>query len=345
MDLYEGKLIALEDYPGAIAHQPVPEDIFNQDVLGPKFKETKLQIAPSTLEDIKLDGNHVQWANWDFRFSFNQREGLVLHQIAFSDQGKLRSICYRASISEMLVPYSDPSKSAIWREFFDSGEYGLGYVSTEASAGKPLPENAVTLNAVFPTESLDLSLKYPNRIFFYERDGGGMLGHTQSDDGSCIYARAKELVIGFVATVGNYDYIYKWVFREDGAFSFEAELLGLILNKTIQDEVCQICAVQAAEGPGTFVARGDQRFGTIVSPQLAGTFHQHWINLRMDFDIDGPVNAVEECNTRLLSFHTIANPKGRAFTVERTVFGKEKQAERNQSDSEVANRTLLRLRN
>ena len=35
VDLYEGKLIALEDYPGAIAHQPVPEDIFNQDVLGP----------------------------------------------------------------------------------------------------------------------------------------------------------------------------------------------------------------------------------------------------------------------------------------------------------------------
>jgi primary-amine oxidase len=51
---------------------------------------------------------------------------LVLHQIAFDDQGKLRSICYRASISEMLVPYSDPSPGWIWREFFDSGEYGLG---------------------------------------------------------------------------------------------------------------------------------------------------------------------------------------------------------------------------
>ena len=108
VDLYEGKLVALIDRPGAIAKKPVPEDVFNQNVLGPKFKENKLQTGPSTLQHIKLEGTHLQWENWDFRFSFNQREGLVLHQIAF-EKGKLRSICYRASISEMLVPYSDPS--------------------------------------------------------------------------------------------------------------------------------------------------------------------------------------------------------------------------------------------
>jgi primary-amine oxidase len=339
VDVYGGKLIALEDNPGAIAHQAVPEDIFSQDVLGPKFNETNLQITPSTLQNIKLDGNHLQWENWDFRFSFNQREGLVLHQIAFNDHGKLRSICYRASISEMLVPYSDPSKSWIWREFFDSGEYGLGLVSTEANAGKDLPGNAVTLDAVFPTESLELSKDYPNRVFIYERDGGGLFAHTQPEDGSRIYARAKELVMGFVATVGNYDYLYKWVFREDGAFSFEAELHGLILNKTIKDETCQVCAVQATQGPGTYLAQGDQRFGTIVSPQIAGIFHQHWINLRMDFDIDGPANAVEECNTKLLPYRRVTNPRGRAFTVERTVFGREKEAERNLNLS--TNRTWI----
>jgi primary-amine oxidase len=328
VDLYEGKLLALEDRPGAIAHHPVPHDVFNQDVLGPQFKETSLHTSPSTLQDISLDGNHVKWEHWDFRFSFNQREGLVLHQIAYDDQGKLRSICYRASISEMLVPYSDPSPGWLWREFFDSGEYGLGYVSTEVNAGKDLPENAVTLDAVLPTESLDLSSKYPNRVFFYEQDGGALFAHTQPDDAR-IYARAKELVTGFVATVGNYDYLYKWIFREDGTFGFEAELHGLILNKTTEDETCQVCAVQAIKGPGKFIAKGDQRFGTIVSPGIAGIFHQHWINLRMNFDIDGTSNAVEECNTRLLPFHPLANHSGRAFTVERTVFRNEKQAERN----------------
>jgi primary-amine oxidase len=329
VDLYEGKLIALQDNVGAVAHRVIPGDVFNQDVLGAKTKEKKLQIAPSTLQDIRLEGNHVTWENWDFRFSFNQREGLVLHQIAFKDQGKLRSICYRASISEMLVPYSDPSKSWVWREFFDSGEYGLGHLSTEANAGKNLPQNAVTLNAVLPTESLDLSSDYPNRVFFYEQDGGALFTHTQAEDGSRIYARAKELVTGFIATVGNYDYLFKWVFREDGAFAFEAELHGLILNKTIKAETCQLCATQTANGPGTYMPNGDERFGTIVSPQLAGIFHQHWINLRMDFDIDGTINAVEECNTKLLPYHRLANPRGRAFTLQRKVFGRARQAERN----------------
>src|SRR5271167_4335393 len=76
-----------------------------------------------------------------------------------------------------------------------------------------------------------------------------------------------------------------------------------------------------------------------VSPQIAGIFHQHWINLRMDFDIDGTVNAVEECNTKLLPYDLGTNPRGRAFTVARTVFGKEKQAERNLNLS--TNRTWI----
>ena len=143
----------------------------------------------------------------------------------------------------------------------------------------------------------------------------------------------------FVATVGNYDYLYKWVFRQDGTFAFEAELHGLILNKTIKDETCQVCAVKATEGPGIYVAKGDQRFGTIVSPHIAGIFHQHWISLRMDFDIDGPVNAVEECNTKLLPSYSQTNPRGRAFTIERTVFGKEREARRNLNLS--TNRTWI----
>ena len=241
----------------------------------------------------------------------------------------MRSICYRAAIAEMLVPYSDPSKGWVWREFFDSGEYGLGLLSSEINTGKELPDNAVTLNAVFPTESLEVSPEYPNRVFFYERDGGALFAHTQTSDGSRIYARAEELVIGFLSTVGNYDYLYKWVFRQDGTFGFESELHGEILNRTIADTACKVCNTQTEKGPGTYTAEGDQRFGTLVSPQVLGIYHQHWINLRLDFDIDGPVNAVKEINTKSLPFDPESNSKGRAFTIEQTVFGLEKEAARN----------------
>jgi primary-amine oxidase len=347
VDIYGGRLIAIEDTPGAVAHQWVPEDIFDRKVLGPRFSQTGLSIAPATIPDLKLAGNHVVWGNWDFRFSFNQREGLVLHQISYNDGGRLRSICYRAAVSELLVPYADPSKPWIWREFFDEGEYGLGESSSAATPGEDLPNNALTLDAMLPTESLDRSPALAQRVFFYERDGGALFAHTQggqSPAGSArIYARAKELVAGFVATVGNYDYVLKWVFRQDASFAFEVDLDGLDLIKTVESSQCQLCllknrAALAKNAPGVYTAGGDQAFGTLVSPQMDAVFHQHWINLRMDFDIDGTGNAVEEMNTQPFPLDR-ANPMGRAFTIAETVFGTAEQARRNLNPA--TNRTWI----
>jgi len=201
-------------------------------------------------------------------------------------------------------------------------------MSNEVNAGKELPANAATLDAVFPDASLKLSDKFPNRVFLYERDGGALFAHTQYGDRSRVYARAKELAIGFVVTVGNYDYIYQWIFRQDGSFGFESELEGLILNKTVDDFACQLCEKETAEGPGTYLASGAQAFGTLVTPQILGVNHQHWINLRLDFDIDGPTNAVKEINTVPLPSSADKNPRGRAFTVATTVFGREQEARR-----------------
>lgn len=325
VDVYHQKILAIDDFPGTVAKEPIPHDIYDQAILGTQATRITRSCDPQ-VPNLQRDGNHVRWENWDFRFGFNQREGLTLHQIAFNDHGTLRSICYRASISEMLVPYSDPSPGWLWREFFDSGEYGLGYVSSEANAGKNLPSDALTLNVSLPNESLEPTT-YSNRIFFYERDGGMLYNHGQ-DDGSRIYARANELVVGFVVTVGNYDYTYKWVFREDGSFAFEAELNGLVLNKTVNETSCQICKPTAIRGPGTYLASGNEQFGTLVSPQLVSVFHQHWINLRMDFDVDGTTNAVEEIETAPVWSYAKSNPRKRAFGVRRTVFGKESQAMR-----------------
>ena len=51
------------------------------------------------------------------------REGVVLYRVGYEDDGKLRSILYRASLSEMVVPYGDPAPSWFFRGVFDEGEY------------------------------------------------------------------------------------------------------------------------------------------------------------------------------------------------------------------------------
>ncbi len=145
-----------------------------------------------------------------------------MHQIGWNDGGRTRSICYRAAVSEMLVPYADPSTEWQWREFFDEGEYGLGTLSSESQPGEQVPLNATTLDVTLASESLEPET-YAKRVFVYERSDGSPLCLFQQGTAAA-YAQSKELRIGFTANLGNYQYLYRWVFREDGSFGFECDL-------------------------------------------------------------------------------------------------------------------------
>jgi len=332
VDVHARKVVKIVDEP-SVASPSIKSahDIFSPQVRGTKRAGLKpLEITQPKGVSYTLKGNHIQWQGWDFRYSFNLREGLVLHQVGFRDKGKLRPIMYRGAVSEMLVPYVDTSENWLWREFFDEGEYGLGFSSTNVRAGKELPANAQTIAGLLPYEDLTFEADgYPDRVYIYERDGGPFVFHKQWTDGTRVYARGRELVIGFVATLGNYDYFYNWVFKQDGSFQFACDLEGLILNKTVPGQMCAVCAKQAQGGPGqTYTGKGDEKFGTMVDKHVLGVNHQHWINLRLDFDIDGPVNAVKECNTQRIP-QGKDNPLGRAYTVSHSIFADEKSAQRN----------------
>jgi Cu2+-containing amine oxidase len=55
-----------------------------------------------------VTGSLVEWENWSMRVSFNAREGLVLHDVAFDG----RPVLNRASVPEMVVPYGDTAPGA-----------------------------------------------------------------------------------------------------------------------------------------------------------------------------------------------------------------------------------------
>ena len=64
----------------------------------------------------------------------------MLHQVAYNDDdGRLRSILHRASISEMVVPYGDPDPLHGWKNAFDAGEWGLGRMTQSLHARLRLP--------------------------------------------------------------------------------------------------------------------------------------------------------------------------------------------------------------
>ena len=75
----------------------------------PRADLKPLEITQPEGPSFEVDGYEVRWQKWRFRVGFTAREGLVLHTVGYEDRGVLRSILYRASISEMVVPYGDPA--------------------------------------------------------------------------------------------------------------------------------------------------------------------------------------------------------------------------------------------
>ena len=66
-------------------------------------------------------------------------------------------------------------------------------------------------------------------VALYERDGGIAWKHETEA------RRARDLVLSFVSTVGNYDYGFEWVFHQDGAIEVRVLLTGVMAAKAVAD--------------------------------------------------------------------------------------------------------------
>lgn len=281
------------------------------------------RAAPKPLEVIQPEGptfevrgQEIAWQGWRFRFAMHPREGVVLYIVGYEDRGRLRPILYRASVSEIAVPYGDPAAEWVWHAPFDAGEYGgMGHRAYSLVPGLHAPGNAVLLDAVMAGDT-GTAVSLPKAVALHERDGGVLWTHYDGRGSDA--RRARELVLGWTANFGNYDYGFNWIFRQDGALEFQVEFTGVLLPKGTAQERCP----QPAGASGS-----PCRYGTLVAPSVLGPNHQHFVNVRLDFDVEGPENSVAELNTRALSPGP-HNPYGNAFVMEETVLPSELRARR-----------------
>jgi primary-amine oxidase len=352
VDIYARKVVRFEDDAG-VPSVHVPHDIFDRKLRGaPEHPGQTPRVRGG--QDFTVAHNVVTWRNWQFRYGFNPREGLVLYQVAFDDHGRKRPILYRGSVSEIVTAYGDASPFWSWLELFDEGVFGIGASAVAVEAGREVPANARLLDPVLADgEKPAFAAREPHRIYVYERDGGNLLYYAQGD--LTFHARATELVIGTIASFGNYAYGLNWVFKQDGTFAFEVTLAGEVMTKFVPASDCAVCrAAAAGPGPGgesrTYVAQGVERDGTRVDPHLVAANHQHWFNLRLDFDVDGPTNAVMENNlvhagadahqAGADAHHAAGAGAGRGFSASHTVFGRAVDAKRDMNDETARTWTI-----
>ena len=120
VDLNAMRVVRVED--GEVVPLPPEDANYSPDVAGVRPGLKPIEIHQPQGPSFEVDGHEVSWQKWRFRIGFTPREGLVLHTVSYEDQGRDRSILYRASLSDMVVPYGDPRPPYCRRNAFDVGE-------------------------------------------------------------------------------------------------------------------------------------------------------------------------------------------------------------------------------
>ncbi|PHH84444.1 hypothetical protein CDD83_1934 [Cordyceps sp. RAO-2017] len=223
----------------------------------------------------------VEWQKWRFRLGFTPREGAVLHDVCY--QG--RPVAYRLSFSELTVPYGDPRPPFHRKQAFDFGDGGVGRAANNLELG------CDCLGAI---HYLDTWLAAPDGaptraravVCLHEQDNGILWKHTNFRTGRAVVTRARELVVQFICTLANYEYI----------FAFKLDLAGGLTLETRATGIVSVVAIDDGK-------RSD--YGNIVAPGVLAQNHQHIFAARIDPAID----SYREGDTRVVVEESRGAPK------------------------------------
>jgi primary-amine oxidase len=277
---------------------------------GPRMDVKPLAITQPEGVGFHVEGHQVNWQKWRFRVGFTPREGLVLHLLEYQDQGRFRPLLYRASLSEMYVPYGDPTPSHNFKNVFDAGEVGIGVLAHSLEPGCDCLGEMYYFAACV-NDAQGQALVLSNAICMHEEDYGMLWKHLEyNEDGSTRMEvrRSRRLVVSSISTVGNYEYGFYWYLYQDGTIQYEVKLTGIIAP----------AAIAPGEQPTS---------GTLVAPGLYGPHHQHYFNVRLDAMVDGLANSVVEVNCEPLPWGP-DNPRGNAWVARETILASESAAQR-----------------
>ncbi|KAJ6491696.1 copper amine oxidase [Mycena vitilis] len=290
---------------------PPPRRAFDflPDVMAATQKDFKLRDDVKPLHIVqpegvsfKIIGQQLEWQNWKMHISFNHREGLALSTITYNDHGEIRPVMYRLSLAEMVVPYAAPEHPHARKFAFDSGEYGMGVMANELTLGCDCLGQIHYLPGTFVKHDGTPHV-IQNCICIHEEDAGVLWKHTDfRPGGRSQTVRRRRLCVSMVCTLANYEYIFNYMFYQDGSIEMEIRLSGIL----------QVYV--AADGEQT-------PYGTIVAPNVNAQYHQHIFSVRVDSMVDGLNNSVVETDIMPLPAATgsSANFAGNAFIAADTV--------------------------
>jgi primary-amine oxidase len=279
VDTNAKKVVEVIDSGQIVSMPPVP------DGYGKKSPPVEPPLFPVVQDtpggsNIKISGAvEIGWRNWSFHVRADRRAGAILSLIKFKDGDKKRLVAYQMNISEMFVPYMDPDPTWEFRTYLDAGEFGLGYLVSSLKPGVDCPETAFFVDLIYPSDRGGV-YKAPRALCVFERSVGDPAWRHWDVSGKKVDGRPEiELVVRMMPTVGNYDYISDYIFQARGNIMVRVGASGFVAVKSAD--------ARNMESPN---AAKETQNGVLVAPYTVAPYHDHYINYRIDLDVDGPKN-------------------------------------------------------
>lgn len=138
-----------------------------------------------------------------------------------------------------------------------------------------------------------------NVICLHEQDNGLNWKHTNWRTGRAVSTRRRELVIQYIITLANYEYIFAFKFDQAAGITVEVRATGIVSVINID--------------PGKTSA-----YGNVVSPGALAQNHQHIFCVRIDPAIDGQQNTLVQEESLPAVMDKRTNPKGNYYEVRQT---------------------------
>jgi len=141
-------------------------------------------------------------------------------------------------------------------------------------------------------------------ICLFERETGDMSWRHWSGGGDGSESRvARELVVRTAAVLGNYDYVFDWIFQQNGSLRVGVGATGIAESKAVAQQTAdQRLETRLGSNGGSHGSNGDgadagaapaDAHGRFVDRGIVAVNHDHYFNFRLDVDVDGTSNTLQ----------------------------------------------------
>ncbi|KAI3360351.1 hypothetical protein L3Q82_014652 [Scortum barcoo] len=260
-----------EKYERGSVKKIVFKELPDYGSLKPKHKA--LQISPQLFyaegKRFSVSNNQVLYLDWSFAFGLSSLTGMRVFDVHFKGE----RIAYELSVQEAMSVYGSLTPGMMLTKFLDSS-IGIGRFAHELVRGVDCPHEATYVDT-YRYIDVPAPVRFRNSICIFEHNMGQPLRRHFSDFFHNSYGGMvnSALVFRTITAIGNYDYMWDFIFYQSGSVEAKVHATGYISS--------------------SYLVKGSLRHGHQVAEGVLGNIHTHFINFKVDLDVLGVKNVFQ----------------------------------------------------